>query len=190
MPKSDANPKRPTSQRFDVEDHAWVDQAGRNWSLSADLVVKGGVVGIKAFAIQPVGHNEPLTGAVLRGINLRDIADQERQYLIDKGLLACDPQDDRLLSDAEVEDLLASGGPARGKQLTELDLRLVARLYADAYQEGVSVQRQVADRLGVSIPTAARRIMLARDRGLISSRFSQTRGARRTQRGRVHSDVE
>ena len=116
---------------------------------------------------------------MLRGINLRDIADQERQYLIDKGLLACDPQDDRLLSDAEVEDLLASGGPARGKQLTELDLRLVARLYADAYEEGVSVQRHVADRLGVSIPTAARRIMLARDRGLISGRFNQTRGSRK-----------
>jgi len=106
------------------------------------------------------------------------------------GGLACDPQDDRLLSDAEVEDLLAFGGPVRGRQLTELDLRLVARLYADAYQEGASVQRHVADRLGVSIPTAARRIMLARDRGLISGRFSQTRGARRTQRGRVHSDVE
>jgi DNA-binding transcriptional regulator LsrR (DeoR family) len=55
----------------------------------------------------------------------------------------------------------------------------VARLYADAYQEGVSVQRQVADRLGVSIPTAARRIMLARDRGLISGRFNQTRGSRK-----------
>ena len=190
MPKSDANLERPTSQRFDVEDHPWVDQAGRNWLLSLELVISGGVVGIGAFAIQAVGHSEQLTGAVLRGINLRDIADQERQYLIDKGLLACDPQDDRLLSDAEVEDLLASGGPARGKQLTELDLRLVARLYADAYEEGVSVQRHVADRLGVSIPTAARRIMLARDRGLISSRFSQTRGARRTQRGRVHSDVE
>ena len=179
MPKSDANLERPTSQRFDVEDHPWVDQAGRNWLLSLELVISGGVVGIGAFAIQPVGHNEPLTGAVLRGINLRDIADQERQHLIDKGLLACDPQDDRLLSDAEVEDLLASGGPARGKQLTELDLRLVARLYADAYQEGVSVQRQVADRLGVSIPTAARRIMLARDRGLISGRFNQTRGSRK-----------
>ena len=190
MPKSDANLERPTSQRFDVEDHPWVDQAGRNWLLSLELVISGGVVGIGAFAIQPVGHNEPLTGAVLRGINLRDIADQERQHLIDEGRLACDPQDDRLLSDAEVEDLLASGGPARGKQLTELDLRLVAHVYADAYQEGVSVQRHVADRLGVSIPTAARRIMLARDRGLISSRFSQTRGARRTQRGRVHSDVE
>ena len=190
MPKSDANPKHPTPPRFDVEDHAWVDQAGRNWSLSVDLVVKGGVVAIGAFSIQPAGHNEPLTGAVLRGINLRDIADQERQYLIDKGLLACDPQDDELLTDAEVEELLASGGPSRGKHLSELDLRLVARLYADAYEEGVSVQRHIADRLGVSIPTAGRRIMLARDRGLISGRFSQTRGARRTQRGRVHSDVE
>ena len=179
MSRSDANPERSTSQQFDVEDHPWVDQAGRNWLLSVDLGVKGGVVGIKAFAIRPVGHDEQLTGAVLRGINLRDIANQGRQYLIDEGCLACDPQDDRLLSGAQVEDLLASGGPARGRQLTELDLRLVARLYADAYEEGVSVQRHVADRLGVSIPTAARRIMLARDRGLISSRFSQTRGSRK-----------
>ena len=179
MPKSDANPKRPASQRFDVEGHAWVDQAGRNWSLSVDLVVKGGVVAIGAFSIQPAGHNEPLTGAVLRGINLRDIADQERQYLIDKGLLACDPQDDELLTDAEVEELLASGGPSRGKHLSELDLRLVARLYTDAHGEGLAVQRTVAERLGVSIPTAARRIMLARDRGLIGSQFSQTRGNRK-----------
>jgi hypothetical protein len=190
MPKPDVNLKRPTPPRFDVEGRPWIDQAGRNWSLSVDLVVKGGVVGIGAFAVKPVGHNEPLTGAVLRGINLRDIAYQERQYLIDKGLLACDPQDDRLLSDAEVEDLMAFGGPARGRELTELDLRLVARLYADAYREGLPVQRTVAEHLGVSIPTAARRIMLARDRGLIGSQFSQTRGARKTQRGRVHSNVE
>ena len=178
MSKPDVNPKRPT-QEFDAADRPWIDQAGRTWSLSVDLFVKDGVVGIKELTIRPEGHNEPLTSAVLRGINLRGIADQERQHLIDKGLLACDPQDDRLLSDAEVEDLLAFGGPARGRQLTELDLRLVARLYADAYQEGVSVQRHVADRLGVSIPTAARRIMLARDRGLISGRFNQTRGSRK-----------
>ncbi len=189
MSKPDVNPKRPT-QEFDAADRPWVDQAGRTWSLSVDLFVKDGVVGIKELTIRPEGHNEPLTSAVLRGINVRGIADQERQYLIDKGLLACDPQDDELLTDAEVEELLASGGPSRGKHLSELDLRLVARLYADAHGAGLPVQRTVAERLGVSIPTAARRIMLARDRGLIGSQFSQTRGARKTQRGRVHSNVE
>ena len=189
MSEPDVNPKRPT-QEFDAADRPWIDQAGRTWSLSVDLFVKDGVVGIKELTIRPEGHNEPLTSAVLRGINVSDLVSHERQHLVEKGLIAPDPKDDMLLTDEQVEELLASGGPARGKHLTELDLRLVVRLYADAYGAGLPVQRTVAERLGVSIPTAARRIMLARERGLIGSRFPQTRGARKTQRGRVHSNVE
>ena len=86
MPKSDANPERPISQRFDVEAHHHVDQAGNLWSLGLVLSIRDGVLCLKELAIRPVGHNEQLTSAVLRGINVRDLVSHERRHLIEEGI--------------------------------------------------------------------------------------------------------
>ena len=178
MPKPDYNQNRPAARHFDVEDHHHVDQAGNLWSLGLVLSIRDGVLCLKELAIRPVGHNEQLTSAVLRGINVRDLVSHERRHLIEEGHLAPDSQDDRTLSEAQVEELLASRGPAVGRRLDEFDLRLVAHLYASAYEAGLPVQRTVAERLGVSIPTASRRISLARQSGLLDRRYTQTRGRR------------
>lgn len=69
-------------------------------------------------------------------------------------------------------------GPDQGRTLTADDLQVVADLYKEAFRGGLPVQRYVAETLGVALPTAARRIALARRQGLIPP-ISELRAARR-----------
>ena len=63
-------------------------------------------------------------------------------------------------------------GPDSTRTLTDDDLRSVADLYLQAWKVNMPVQRYVADVLQISIPTAARRISLARQRGFISRKIN------------------
>ena len=63
-------------------------------------------------------------------------------------------------------------GPDSTRTLTDDDLRSVADLYLQAWKVNMPVQRHVADVLQISIPTAARRISLARQRGFISKEIN------------------
>jgi hypothetical protein len=60
-------------------------------------------------------------------------------------------------------------GPDSTRALTDEDLKYVAALYLEAWQSNIPVQRHVADTLNIALPTATRRISLARSRGFISS---------------------
>ncbi len=59
-------------------------------------------------------------------------------------------------------------GPDSTRVLSDSDLEHVAELYLKAWQLNLPVQKHVADALNIAIPTAARRIGLARRHGLIS----------------------
>jgi len=59
-------------------------------------------------------------------------------------------------------------GPDSTSDLNDSDLEHVAELYLKAWQLNLPVQKHVAMNLNIAIPTAARRIGLARRRGLIS----------------------
>ena len=63
-------------------------------------------------------------------------------------------------------------GPDSTRTLTDDDLKSVADLYLQAWKVNMPVQRYVADVLQISIPTAARRISLARQRGFISRKIN------------------
>jgi hypothetical protein len=58
----------------------------------------------------------------------------------------------------------------QGKKLTDDDLSSVADVYRDAYSRGLSVQRAVAEAFGLCPSTAAKRIMKARQAGLLEVR--------------------
>lgn len=60
-------------------------------------------------------------------------------------------------------------GPDSTRALTDEDFKYVADLYLEAWQLDIPVQRHVADNLKIALPTATRRISLARSRGFISS---------------------
>jgi hypothetical protein len=63
----------------------------------------------------------------------------------------------------------------RRKRITDEHLRRVAALYMQAWCSGRPVQRYVADALRVAVPTAARQIALARERGYISNDINPKR---------------
>jgi hypothetical protein len=56
----------------------------------------------------------------------------------------------------------------KGRQHSDEDLLAVAEIYEAAFQARVPVQRAVADAFGISLSTAAKRIMAARGRGFIT----------------------
>jgi hypothetical protein len=66
---------------------------------------------------------------------------------------------------------------ARGTReiLTEADLKDVAELYMSAWEQGLPVQRHVAERRGIALSTAARQILLARQRGFINKDINPPR---------------
>jgi hypothetical protein len=63
-------------------------------------------------------------------------------------------------------------GPDSTRTLTDDDLKYVAALYLEAWQSGIPVQRHIADTLNIALPTATRRIGMARSRGYISSEIN------------------
>ena len=64
---------------------------------------------------------------------------------------------------------------SRRTRMTDEHLRHVASLYMQAWRNGLPVQRYVADALRVAVPTAARQITLARERGYISNDINPKR---------------
>ena len=66
---------------------------------------------------------------------------------------------------------LVRRGPDSRRDLSEEDLISVAVLYRHAYSQGLSTQKTIAKEMGVSIPTAARRIMRAREEGFLEPRL-------------------
>lgn len=57
----------------------------------------------------------------------------------------------------------------QGRQHSDEELRAVADIYKAAFKARLPVQKAVADALGVSVSTAAKRIMAARSHGFIIS---------------------
>lgn len=55
----------------------------------------------------------------------------------------------------------------QGKQHTLAELQLLADVYNNAYANRVSVQEAVAEAFGIGISTASKRIMRAREYGLL-----------------------
>jgi hypothetical protein len=63
----------------------------------------------------------------------------------------------------------------RRTRITDEHLQRVATLYMQAWRSGLPVQRYVADALRVAVPTAARQITLARERGYIRTDINPKR---------------
>jgi hypothetical protein len=149
---------------LDVTDAPWTDPDGNKWLVPLEWKTTGDqLVGV---AIRALGDTSP-TATLIRKVPFGQIINAERARRIDRG-------EER--SKVDLEESLASGGPNRGRHLTDTDLQAVAHFYEEAYEAGLPVQRHIADKFGVSIPTAARRISRARQRGFIDDRFVQTRG--------------
>ena len=114
---------------------------------------------VAAITIEPMDPKVPFEAVLLRKIPWVRLIDQSRQ--------------NRTPQPTQPAPRRRHGlGPDSTRTLTDDDLRTVADLYLQAWKVNIPVQRHVADELQISIPTAARRISLARKRGFISKEIN------------------
>ena len=156
---------------FDVTDAPWPDSDGNEWLVPLEWKVNGDQFDVAGIAIRALGDTSP-TATLIRKVPFGRIINAERARLVDRG-------EER--PEVDLEESLASGGPNHGRHLSDEDLQAVAHFYKEAYGAGLPVQRHVAEKFGVSIPTAGRRISLARQGGFIDGRFVQNRGRKSLQ---------
>jgi hypothetical protein len=157
----------------DVSVDLWTDPDGTVWRLRLEWKVMGGRLEVAAIDIRSENGASALAPALVRRVPLANIINSRRLVLAEDldGVDSPEP-----LSETAITRSLSVGGPDSTRRLADADLQAVAHFYRQAYRAGLPVQRHVADKFGISIPTAARRIARARRDGFIDDRFVQTRG--------------
>lgn len=162
----------PVSETMETVD-LWTDSNDIEWMLCFFWKVLDGRLEVVDFSIRAKnGDIAALSPSILRRVPLARVINARRVMLVDRIEGLGRPP----LSEKAIARSLDTGKPNMGRGLTDEDLKAVAHFYREAYQTGLPVQRYVAEKFGVSIPTAGRRILLARRAGFIDGRFIQTRG--------------
>ena len=172
-------PKDPSGREsWDATVDLWTDPDGTVWRLRLEWKVLDGRLEVAAVDIRSENGASALSPALVRRVPLANIINARRLVLVDSLDGADSPEP---LSETAITRSLSVGGPDSTRRLADADLQAVAHFYRQAYRAGLPVQRHVADKFGISIPTAARRIARARRGGFIDDRFLQTRGRARAQ---------
>ena len=122
---------------------------GLHYRVSIDWKLLGGRQEPVAVTIESVGREHPVVADLIRRLPLGSIQRAHRQFwAVDKGSMA------------------VGVGPHRGSPLTPTDLEAVAGIYEEAWQVG-GVTKAVAEAFGISSSAASKRIIKARDAGLL-----------------------
>lgn len=138
----------------------FTDSTGVRWRLTAEFKTFNERLDVSSLTISPKNLRSPITRRLLSEIPL------DRLF-----------RDDLALESAGLSKMLRSrkGSTAHpGRAHQDIELRTVAEIYRTAFMARLPVQQSVADALGISVSTAAKRIMAARQRGFISA----TKGAK------------
>jgi hypothetical protein len=133
----------------------WSDPQGNRWKITLNWKTSHSSGGINEISIVAYGHTAGITTRLLRQLPLGELGQHKRDHDIKKGL-------------AFESDHAQQGGHRR-VAVTDTELKKVSRLYYEAKTNGDSVQKYIAFKFNISIPTAARRIGLAQQRGFITS---------------------
>jgi hypothetical protein len=131
----------------------FADGNGNRWKIGADFKSVGGRICVVGVSIWSPSSSTPLTRRVLRDIRIESLF--EKQIAVETKNLT------RTLRRHK------SKSAHQGRAHSEDELKVVAEIYQSAVRAHEPVQATVAKTLGVSVSTAAKRIMIARSRGYI-----------------------
>ena len=133
----------------------YTDSIGRKLLLSVEFKMFNDRPDIAAITIRTTDLRSPITRRMLSEIPLDKLFRDELAIEV--------KQLNRTLRNRK-------GTTAhQGRQHSDKDLQAVGDIYLAAYKARIPVQKAVADALGISVSTAAKRIMAARQQGFITS---------------------
>ncbi len=149
---------QPAKKRKPVAQDAvknYIDSTGVHWIVSAEFKTFNQRPDIASLTISPKDLRSPVTRRLLSELPLDKLF-----------------RDELAIGAEHLTRMLRNrkGTTAhQGRQHSDEDLQAVADIYLSAHQARIPVQRAVADALGISVSTAAKRIMAARRHGFITS---------------------
>jgi len=139
----------------------WTDPQGNDWKVDIDWKASKSGVRIAGMSIVAYGHAIGLTSRLLRQLPLGEIGSLERDF--------------RASQSYTIDKESFRHGAHRRVDVTDLELEKVGMLYVEATNSGNSTQNHIAAYFKISIPTAARRIRLAREKGHIKTNKTRSK---------------
>jgi hypothetical protein len=130
------------------------DTTGESWEVLAEFKLINGRIDIAAVTVRSIDLRTPVSRRLLGELQPHRLFREQLKTDLDKLT-----QLKRSRIDFKAH---------RGRPHSESELRSVADIYLAAHEARVPVQRAVAEALGVSVSTAAKRIMAARAIGFIT----------------------
>lgn len=152
MPNYVRNEGSASGETAEMHPFTWSDRRGNSWKIEVGF--------------QNVDHH-------LRPVSIH-ISSEKPGAFLTQGVLAQVPlgKFQKSLAEMHVAELASLNPnnfarPHRGREHGDEELREVAKIYEAALKAQQPVQKTVADKLGVPLSTAAKRIMAARKRGFL-----------------------
>lgn len=131
----------------------FTDKSGCEWRVGVEFKTIKGRMGISTLTISSSdGDNE---------LSRRALADLPLHQMFKDAMTV----ESELLAQINRPRRISTAHQGREHSLAEL--QRVAEVYSIAYNAHLPVQRTVANAFGISVTTAAKRIMVARQKGLI-----------------------
>ncbi len=159
-----------------TQTHQDVEARGSKWEVVTEWEARGGRLEPVSVTVRSVDDG-PVTGDVMRSIPIGTLHREARAEASSalRGLQAAGANftEVGLAMVPGLPDLAV--GPRRGIVMSDDDLAQVAAVYRKAWNEGRSVTEAVAEDRRISRSTAGKRIMKARQRGLLDGVGRSTR---------------
>jgi len=138
-----------------MTDASWTDQNGNSWSIKFDWKFFEHYTQVCGVSIKAINHDEPFTSRLLRELPLGKLEKQVRA-LNAKNIKGNKKNVFRIADEHQ-------------PSISVAEIKRVADLHAQAMGKGESAHQIILSTLGISYPTASRRIRLAKDMGLITN---------------------